>query len=158
MTNIKKMREKAVGCTYIYKDGNEKAPFNTKINVRDQITTCLVCESIDIDFNNDFYGLLQDVYKDIDKSLYHNLILSIKDGCIMYRDFNGVLMYYPYFDYIMPSFENVIVCPETNGYQFEHILLFVNYFYMCIYSVSILYIDITVYLGSTRTKTIISGG
>ena len=49
-------------------------------------------------------------------------------------------------------FKNECILPHEMGYAKEHILLFLNYFYMLISSVSIMNLEITNYLGATRFK------
>ena len=94
----------------------------------------------------------KDVYNCIDKSLFHNMILSIDNGIFLYNDGN-VPIYHSYYDYLKESFKNQFICPHVLGYHYEHILLFVNYFYMIISSISVLYIEMTEYLGVQRGKS-----
>lgn len=116
------------------------------------MATFLICESIDIDFQNEFNTIFKDLYKDTDKSLYHNMILSLTDGCFLYYDNNGMPIYYQYYAYNQDSFKNELIKPHTFGYDKEHILLFINYFFMIISSVSVMFLEITRYLGEKRIK------
>ena len=152
LAKTKKLRESITSSLYTFKDKNEGLPFNTKKNVRDQIATFLICESIDMDFEKDINSFFKNTYKDIDKSLFHNMILSLDDGCFLY--FDGKLpIYHSYYIYENESFCNEFIFPNALGYRFEHILLFVNYFHMLISSISVLYIEMTEYLGKTRVKS-----
>ncbi len=152
LSKIKKIRESIATNIYTCKDKNENMPFNTKNNVRDQIATFLVCENIEFNFENDINTFFKDAYLNIDKSLYHNMILSIDDGCFLYNDDKHRPMYYSYYNYLNEPFCNQFIYPSCYGYEYEHILLFINYFYMIISSSSVLYIDLTIYLGSIRIK------
>ena len=58
-------------------------------------------------------------------------------------------------DYEKDVFKNECILPDELGYAKEHILLFLNYFYMLISSVSIMDLEITNYLGATRPKRVI---
>ena len=154
LSNIKKLRNDIKSNTYIFKSINAFPNFDTKLNIRDQIATFLICEKFEFDIKDHINSFFKDTYSDIDKSLYHNIILSLQDGCCMY--FSGErLIYYPYFDYQKDAFINSFVLPHPFGYFAEHILIFINYFFMIISDVSILYQEITTYLGETRPKMVI---
>lgn len=153
LTNIKNLRNDINTNIYTYKDGNNHIPFNTKINVRDQIATFLVCEKVDMDYEKDINTFFKETYSGVDKSLYHNMILSLDDGCFMYFD-GKVSIYHSYFNYEKDNFINELLIPHSLGYDYEHILIFVNYFFMLISSISILYLEMTEYLGKTRPKFI----
>lgn len=149
LSKIKSLRERIEKTPYIYKDLLHGEPYNTKNNVRDQIATFLVCESFQ--FNpRDCGNMFEDFYNGIDKSLFHNMILSLKDGVFLYDSEESKPFFYPYISYSKDKFENILIYPSEIGYKYEHIKLFINYFYMCISSVSILFVDITNYLGVTR--------
>lgn len=153
LTNIKNLRNDINTNIYTYKDGNNHIPFNTKNNVRDQIATFLVCEKVDMDYEKDINTFFKETYSGVDKSLYHNMILSLDDGCFMYFD-GKVSIYHSYFNYEKDNFINELLIPHSLGYDYEHILIFVNYFFMLISSISILYLEMTEYLGKTRHKFI----
>lgn len=152
LTEIKKLRENVFTNIYTYKDGRENEPFNPKGYGRDQIATFLICESIEMDIRKDINIFFKDVYNSIDKSLYHNMILSIDNGIFLYNDGDKPI-YHSYFDYSKEAFKNEFICPHALGYHYEHILLFVNYFYMIISSISVLYIELTEYLGKWRGRS-----
>ena len=152
LTKIKNLRNDITSSVYTYKDGNTHIPFNTKINIRDQIATFLICEKVDMDYEQDINTFFKETYKNIDKSLFHNMILSIDDGCFMYS--NGKSIFNSYFNYDEDCFVNELLVPHVLGYNYEHILIFINYLFMLISSVSILYVEMTEYLGSKRPKFI----
>ena len=134
---------------YIFNDGNYRS-FDATKNCRDQMATLLICESLDFDIASCYQDFFNNVYSDIDKSLYHNMILSLDNCLCLYHDGNHRPIFQSYFDYTSESFTNAVAVPSEKGYKHEHILLFVNYFYMLISSVSIMYIEVTNYLSKGR--------
>lgn len=153
LSNIKKLRENVDSGIYLFKDYKGGKNFDSKLNVRDQIATFLICENIDIDLEKEINTFFADTYRDIDKSLYHNMLLSIDDGCFLYRASDKKPMYHSYFDYTQERFPNLVIFPSESGYEQEHILLFINYFFMIISSISVMYLEITNYLGASREKS-----
>lgn len=151
---IKDLRNDIDSNPYIFKDYKDNSLFNPKLKVRDQLATFLICEKIDIDITKEIDTMFTDIYAGIDKSLFHNMILSLKDCCYAYFD-GTMISYHAYFDYTQTAFKNVCIFPNNFGYEKEHILLFLNYFYMIIASVSIMDIEITNYLGAKRIKGIL---
>lgn len=152
LSNIKKMRDYVDSEIFIFRDVNRSDVFDTKNCVRDQLATMLLCENIDIDFKNNIGAVFNDIYHEVDKSLYHNMILSIDNGCFLYSDSNKRPIYHSYSDYKMELFENCLIYPHELGYKYEHLVLFLDYFYMLISSISVLYLEITNYLGKHRTR------
>ncbi len=150
LTNIKKIRFDISSPAYLHRKMDNKLPFNPEYFPLDQIATLLICESIDMDFEEGLEDFFNDVYDGIDKSLFHNMILSLDNGCFLYNDPYNVLMYFPYYSNYESSFKNCLVMPSEYGYDKEHILTFVNYFFMLIPSISIMFFEITNYLGATR--------
>lgn len=151
LSNIKKLRSDIPARNpYVFKDG-DFAGFDAKNNIRDQIATFLICESLDFDYKNDKTDLFNEFYCDIDKSLYHNMILSLKDGLFLYHDGNKIINY-PYWSYSNDMHKHIMIVPSETGYKYEHIMLFVNYFYMQVSSVSVLYIEMTTYISASRDK------
>jgi len=115
---------------------------NTKLNVQDQVVTMLICERVDFDLENELTDFMSDTYKDINKSLYHNMILCLDDKCLLYQAKKKIC--YPYIQYDSDLLKNSIV-KDTNKIN-EHILLFLDYFCMAVTSVSTFYVDFTNYL------------
>lgn len=152
LSEIKKLRESVSSNIYTFKNGRQDKPFSPKYYGRDQIATFLICESIEMNVKEDINTFFKDVYNCIDKSLFHNMILSIDNGIFLYNDGN-VPIYHSYYDYSKEAFKNQFICPHALGYHYEHILLFVNYFYMIISSISVLYIEMTEYLGVQRGRS-----
>lgn len=152
LSEIKKLRESVSSNIYNFKNGRNDKPFSPKAYGRDQIATFLICESIEMNIKQDINTFFKDTYNCIDKSLFHNMILSIDNGIFLYNDGN-LPIYHSYYDYSKEAFKNQFICPHVLGYHYEHILLFVNYFYMIISSISVLYIEMTQYLGVIRGKS-----
>lgn len=152
LSAIKELRNDIDTNSYIYKDYEGNSAFDTKVKVCDQIATFLICESIDINIEKEIDTLFSDIYSGIDKSHFHNMILCLDSCCFLYFDGKHPI-YYSYFDYEKDSFKNECIMPHALGYEKEHILGFLNYFYMAISSVSIMFLEITNYLGATRPKT-----
>ena len=143
LANIKVLRED-IGPKnpYIFKDGSYVG-FNTKLNVMDQMATFLICESLEFKSDSDLDQFFADTYKDIDSSLYHNMILSLNDGIYLYHDTEKSI----YLSYWKRGNLHRNIVEKPNGYDTKrHITLFVDYFYMLISSVSVLFIEITNYL------------
>ena len=151
LSSIKNLRNDIGNNPYIFKDYRGDGSFNAKNKVRDQMATFLICESIDVNIEKELDTIFTNTYKGIDKSLFHNMILDLNGGCFLYYD-GSKPIYHAYFDYTGPSFKNEYIYPHELGYSKEHILLFLNYFYMLISSVSVMDIEITEYLGVTRVK------
>lgn len=143
LANIKALRED-IGPKnpYVFKDGSYLG-FNTKVNIRDQMATFLICESLEFKPGEDLDQLFADIYKDIDCSLYHNMILSLNDGVYLYHD-KKKSIYYSYWTRDNLH-KNIVKIPDGHDGK-GHIVLFVDYFYMLISSVSVLFIEITNYL------------
>lgn len=151
LSKIKALKNDIDNTPYIFKDYKGRATFNTKINVRDQMATFLICESIDIDVEKEINTIFSETYENIDKSLFHNMILCLDRGCFLYFD-DKCPIYHSYINYEKEPFKHECIIPYESGYEKEHILLFLNYFYMVISSVSIMYFDITHYLGAIRHR------
>ena len=155
LSKIKDLRNYVDSDKYIFKDGNPGKKFETKEFVRNQLATVLLCESIDGNLDSNLNSFFFDVYEGIDKSLYHNMVLSLENGCFLYIvDKDNVPIFHSYFDYKISSFDNYLIYPIEQGYRYEHIALFLDYFNMLISSISVMFIEITNYLGKKR----ITGG
>lgn len=151
LSEIKKLRNDIGNNPYIFKDYKGNENFSAKLHIRDQMATFLICEKIDVNLEEELSTLFTGVYAGIDKSLFHNMILDLENCCYLYFD-GSRPMYYPYYDYTKEVFKNECIFPHEQGYSKEHILLFLNYFYMIISSVSVMNIEITNYLGAKRIK------
>lgn len=153
LSKIKKLRRDIEkNNPYIFRD-HDVEEFDPVRNPRDQLATFLICEGLTFDVGKCKDEVINEIYKDVDKSLFHNMILSLNDGVFLYYDGEGKVIHIPYFDYNNEAFRHVIIKPSDEGYENEHILLFLNYFYMLISSLSVMYIEITKYLSASRKKS-----
>lgn len=150
LTEIKKLRKDiAHDNPYVFKEGLYSG-FDADNNYYDQMATFLVCESLDFDLSECYIDFFEGVYNGIDKSLYHNMVLSLSNCLCLYHDGKNRPIYFPCFDPSKSRYEHALVVPIDTGYEHEHILLFVNYFYMLISSVSVMYIEFTHYISQGR--------
>lgn len=143
LAHIKKLREDIdKESSYVFKEGTYSG-FDSKIYVRDQMATFLICESLEFNPDDNLDQFFSEIYKDVDVSLYHNMILSLKDGLYLYHD-KVKCIFYSYFKR-EDIHKNVVVLPDDHDMK-EHIILFLDYFYMIISSVSVLFTEITNYI------------
>lgn len=56
-------------------------------------------------------------YKDVDQSLFHNMILALNSCCFLYCDESKRPIYHPYFDYNESVFKNSCILPNEAGYE-----------------------------------------
>lgn len=80
LSKIKDLRNDIDNNPYIFKNYSGDSAFNPKLKVRDQMATFLICESIEMDIEKEINSVFSDIYKEIDKSLFHNMILNIDAG------------------------------------------------------------------------------
>ncbi len=137
--------------------------FDPLLNVKDQIGTFIICNKFDFDIISELKkkpNFLDDVYSKYDTGYRHNMVLSIDDGLLYYHD--GVkTIYYPYFQvgklnkniFLKPT-DKFIDIPGVHTSKYEHVVAFLNYYHMLISSVSIMYIEITNYIGGRRASQI----
>lgn len=145
LANIKKLKADSQNELYIFRDKGDNKIFDTTKNVRDQIATFLICEEFTFDIGLDLDLFYKDIYENIDKSLYHNMILNITSGCYLYRD-NKKNIYTNYFNYDKDNFINYLVLPNQRKNKNYHIKFFLYYFYQLVSSISIMYIELTNYI------------
>ena len=74
-----------------YKRGNFETPYNPKENFADNIFTFLLCYKLDFEFD---LGKID--YQEIDYRLWHNMVLSLKDGLLTYRTKKTKNLYFSY--------------------------------------------------------------
>lgn len=148
---------------YIFNDGRT-SEYNPIKNVKDQIITFIVCNKLDFEYAN-IVNEMDEIY-DNDENYYlrHNMILSIYDGTIMYKEIKekNRFIFYPYIN--NEKLLNSILQPVKSEYiinfngtniqcnKFEHIIGFLNYLYMGVSTTAIMYPEMTNYLGNTRIK------
>lgn len=140
------------------KNGNLE--YNNKDNFRDQIITFLICNKFNFDFK-DLVNEMDDIYDNCEYYLRHNMILSINDGAMMYKNDKSQFMYYPIINNkklpnsLLQPFNSNIDFSNSNikCNKYEHIIGFLNYMYMGTSTTSILYPKMTNYLGTMRAKS-----
>jgi hypothetical protein len=79
LSELKKLRS-AVKDPTPYKRGGFKTPFNPKDNFADNIFTFLLCYKFAFDFEIEKID-----YQEVDFRLWHNMVLSLKDGLLTYK-------------------------------------------------------------------------
>lgn len=145
LSKVKVLREEVKHPTIMKKDkGNNYDPVNDPY---DQIFTFLICQKIDFDLVN----IANDIKSIYEPSLQprhkHNLILSIEDGLLAYYDNNDMTMMYPVCGSLL---KNRFIQPGQN--QYCHFKYFASYLFLGTSSGTLLYPEITDYMGS------VSGG
>lgn len=130
---------------FIYRELNG-SKYSPEYNPYDQITTFLICNKFNFNYEN-IVNEMNDIYSQCDNYLRHNMILSINDGCLMYKDKNQQFMVYPIIG--TEKLRNSLLKPtEFNIY--DHIVMFLNYLYMSVSSTTILYPDMSCYIDFDR--------
>lgn len=150
LSNIKALRNEITSTIRVYSETKDSHPLSPATCPYDQMATFLICESLSFDLEKECDSFFKDVYKGIDPPLFHNMILSIEQLCSLYIKEN-VPIYFPFFS-IKELHKNCLVIPVGGGYKYEHIVLFLDYFYMLIGSITINYIEFTNYISSKRLK------
>ncbi len=116
--------------------------FNPVINPYDQVFTFLICKKLDFNYKN-LPNELDKMYGTTEPRHRHNLILSIDDGLLAYYDKNDKTLMYPV---IKENLKNRFITPSDNTYA--HFKLFSSYLHLGASSATILYPEITDYMGS----------
>ena len=138
--------------------------FNPSKNIKDEIITFLVCNRLNFEYKN-IVNEMDEIYNDQRYYLRHNMILSIKDGAVMYKGFpkEHQFMFYPYINdkklvnsILQPFMSQYNVKIEDNSNiqynKYEHIIGFLNYLYMGTSTTAVMYPEMTNYLGEMRIK------
>ena len=144
LSNIKKLRYDINNKRYIYNIFENKT-YNSK-DLYDQMATFIICEKFDFDIENNTEQIFNTIYKDIDRSLFHNMILSLDKNCCLYSYDDSTAMYAAYLDYSKDTTFRNRIMHSTESNKKEHILTFLNYFHVLISQISVLDIDMTQYL------------
>jgi hypothetical protein len=151
LTNVKRMRQEIKTPSILKRDRSLGiSSFDPKANHYDQIFTFLICEKYDQ--HHKIENEIEDVYKDIDAHLRHNVVLSLENGALLYYDQRNKTLQYPYHD--QKKLKHRFVSP-TEKDQYAHFKYFCHYFYMAMASTSILYPETLYYMNIwSSTKTI----
>lgn len=158
LKNNKLLRESIpTNNSFIFSDEN-KLMYDPKNNHKDQIITFLICNKFDFDFTN-LVNEMDDIYDNCECYLRHNMVISIMDGTLMYKGEDNKYNLYPFLRNC--KLRNTIIRPflpeykkeyiyGLRNYKYEHIVGFLNFMYMGTSMTSILYPEITNYLGTMR--------
>ena len=111
--------------------------------IYDQIFTFLICKKFDFDYYT-LPAKISHMYGSVGSRHKHNLILSIEDGLLAYFDKNDKTLMYPVFR--NEELKARLSIPDTNPYT--HFKLFSAYMFLGTSSATILYPEITDYMGS----------
>ncbi|MCC7681066.1 DUF6602 domain-containing protein [Janthinobacterium sp. FW305-128] len=118
--------------------------FNREMLCYDQIFSFLVCESFDFDSTSLPSEVSTWYDSDVKNHHKHNMVLSIKDGLLLYVDEKNKTWMYPPSRYI-PS-KNRLLTPGDN--EAIHFHYFVSYMFMSTTSTTILFPEMTEYMPS----------
>lgn len=143
LSQVKRMRENISDPVILKRDfpGNY-APQN---NPYDQIFTFLICQKLDFDLNQITTEINQLYERNTPYRYRHNLILSVEDGIILlYYDENYKSFMYPTIG--SRQLKNRLRASDENS-PFAAFKLFTSYIFMGTSSATILYPDLTNYMG-----------
>lgn len=147
LCKTKALREQVQSPCFIRTTHNREI-YDPISNCKDNLLTFIVCEKFDFDFKK-LPDELSEIYVEIPYHRRHNMVLSIKDGILLYYDDsvkrNG---HFP----IKPgrNLKNMLAIPEGNDYL--HFKLFCSYMFLGTTTGSILYPEMTDYIGSLIGK------
>ncbi|MDO9325470.1 MAG: hypothetical protein Q7T80_10995 [Methanoregula sp.] len=143
LAKIKEMREKIKNPAILFSDPSRV--YNPKNYHYDQIFTFLICEKLDFDYKK-IVDEFDSIYEGIALTNRHNLILSIEDGLICYYDGIKSMMYPMHRG---KQLKNRIIISDA---KIQYFKMFASYFFIGTSGTTILYPDISDYMGD------ISGG
>ena len=147
LSKVKELREDIQHPVIIKKD--REGPFDPIIDPYDQIFTFTICKKLNITFS-DITSEINSMYDStVEYRHRHNLILSVEDGLLAYYDNNGKTMMYPWFANMI--LKNRFTQPDTNPYS--HFKLFSSYLFLGTTSNTILYPEISDYMGCIEGGT-----
>lgn len=150
LSKIKALKKEITSKIDVYSETKTPHLFSPATYPYDQMATFLICESLSFDLEKECEVFFKDAYNGIEPFLFHNMILSVDNLCSLYHDGQKPI-YLPFYQSSVVH-KNCLVFPIDNGYRYEHIVVFLNYFYMLISSITIKYIEFTQYISSQRMK------
>jgi hypothetical protein len=139
LAKIKEMREKIKHPAIL--SSRHPGTYDPKNYHYDQIFTFLICEKLDFDYKK-LVDEFNSIYDGFPLTHRHNLILSIEDGLICYYDDNGKTMMYPM--HRGKQLKTRIVISDNKIIFFK---MFASYFFIGTSGTTILYPEITDYMG-----------
>jgi hypothetical protein len=140
---IKTMKEKVPDGQVVTVNGYPR-PYDPENNYFDQLFTFLICESFSFDAKT---INLDDLYEG-DLLHRHNLILSLKDGCLCYRahDINRVWAYpFKFVDGERRELPSCLIMPSED-YPYGHMKALATYMFIGTTNATILTPDFTTYM------------
>lgn len=151
MAFIKKMRENSI-LTILWSDKKHPGTFHPQKNVYDQVFSFLICKKLDFDIK-DYLNNPDSFYPGIDPIYRHNLILSVEDGLLGYRDKNKKFIYFPF-----AQDKKLSTCILRNNPDSSFTMeVFLGYFFSAISSVTILFPDVVTYMQIPETFNLEDG-
>jgi hypothetical protein len=115
----------------------------------DQLITFLICEKLDFNLDN---LIMDELYEDdVLRRHRHNLVLSLKDGLLLYYyDVDGMALPWPVFQLGSTKVElkNYVIIPDKE-WELAHFRLFATYIFMATSAATILFPEMTDYMGPT---------
>lgn len=143
LAQVKVLREEVKHPVIIKKD-HAGSSYDPRNNPYDQIFTFIVCKKLSFNISN-LSTEINKLYGDSTEYRHrHNLILSVEDGLLAYYDNNGKTMMYPVRG--NTKLKNRFVAPGENPYV--HLKYFASYLFMGTSSATILYPEISDYMGA----------
>lgn len=141
-------------------------PFDPTLNPEDNIFSFLICQKFDFQFKNLPNEIDQMYESDIAHNHRHNLILSLEDGLLAYRDRKGKTMNAYFFrstkfdkggykTAVRYHKNRLVICSDEKD---DHIKDFCHYLFEGIKSTTILQTDILKYLGKSKGGNYIDQG
>lgn len=165
LASVKSLRDSlhAPSYTYTVKEEGLQSKYEPHLDERDQIITFLICEKFSFDINKHAMDVLACYVEDHPlrpANLRHNLILSIKDGLMVYLHPSGTLFQFPVKSTAIVAgnneaemhvtriesrwLKNRLVLPLLDSH--EHIRHFSTMLHQGLFSVSVLFPDMGRYI------------
>jgi len=119
--------------------------FNPKIDAYDSIASILICQKLNFSLANIEREINQWYDPQIEQRHRHNLILSIEDGLLAYYDKSNKTL--PYSMLNGKHLKNRFTWPDAN--PLVHFKFFCSYMFMMTSSKTLLYPEVTDYMGNT---------
>ena len=141
LSNLKKLREQVKHPAIIRRE--KQGEYDPKNYPYDQIFTFIICKKLDFDISHLTTEINEMYDQTVEYRHRHNLILSVEDGLLAYFDDNSKTMMYPK---VGNDLKNRFTYPRENSYV--HFKFFASYLFMGTSSSTILYPEITDYMGS----------
>lgn len=143
LATVKNMREMVKNPVVLKRERGRD--FSPSSYAYDQLFTFIICKKLDFDITNISTNINSFYDASLDYRHRHNLILSVEDGLLAYYDDNKKTMMYPSVNNV--NLKNRFICPNEN--PDAHFKYFASYLFMGTSSTTILYPEISDYMGST---------